>query len=116
LRIVDLTGIRVGHEEYTRANRSFGLTTLRARHVRVRGTEVEMRYRGKSGIQRCLRFRDARLARLIEECRALRGRQLFYNRDESGQQRGVRAEQLNAYLRELTAPHYSKTSALGRLP
>ncbi|HET8937788.1 MAG TPA: DNA topoisomerase IB [Polyangiales bacterium] len=107
LRIVDLTGIRVGHEEYTRANNSFGLTTLRSHHVRVRGAEVELRYRGKSGVQRNVRFRDARIARLISECRALGGRQLFYYCDEAGQQRSVRAEQLNAYLRELTAPHYS---------
>lgn len=107
LRIVDLTGIRVGHEEYARTNNSFGLTTLRARHVRVRGAEVELRYRGKSGVHRQVRFRDVRIARLISECRALRGRQLFCYRDEAGKQRSVRAEQLNAYLRELTAPHYS---------
>lgn len=107
LRIVDLTGIRVGNEEYARTNNSFGLTTLRARHVRVSGSHVELRFRGKSGIQRKLRFRDARVARLIAECRALRGSQLFHYRDEAGVQRRIRSEQLNAYLRELTAPHYS---------
>jgi DNA topoisomerase I len=107
LRIVDLTGIRVGNEEYAKANNSFGLTTLRPRHVRVRGHEVELRFRGKSGIKRELRLRDARLAKLIADCLALRGRQLFYYRDENGEKRSVRADHLNAYLRELTSPRYS---------
>jgi DNA topoisomerase-1 len=107
LRIVDLTGLRVGNEEYARANNSFGLTTLRARHARVHGDEVELRFRGKSGVQRCVRFRDKRLAKLIADCRALRGRQLFYYRDAAGQPCAVRSEHLNAYLRELTEPRYS---------
>ena len=107
LRIIDLTGIRVGNEEYARANSSYGLTTLRARHVRVRGREIELSFRGKSGVARRVRFRDARLARLIVACRALRGRQLFQYLDEGGRPRAVRSEHLNAYLRALTAPRYS---------
>jgi DNA topoisomerase-1 len=107
LRIVDLTGLRVGNEEYARANNSFGLTTLRARHAHVHGDEVELRFRGKSGVQRCVRFRDKRIAKLISDCRALRGRQLFYYRDAAGSLCAVRADHLNAYLRALTAPHYS---------
>jgi DNA topoisomerase-1 len=107
LRIVDLTGIRVGHEEYARANSSYGLTTLRVRHARVRGQEVELRFRGKSGVARCVRFRDARLAQFVAACRALRGRQLFHYLDEQGRPRRVTADHLNAYLRSLTAPRYS---------
>lgn len=107
LRIVDLTGLRVGNEEYARANNSFGLTTLRARHAKVQGEHVELRFRGKSGVQRCVRFRDKRIAKLISDCRALRGRQLFYFRDASGSLCAVRSDHLNAYLRALTAPHYS---------
>jgi DNA topoisomerase I len=107
LRIVDLTGLRVGNEEYARSNNSFGLTTLRARHARVRGNEVELRFRGKSGVQRCVRFRDARIAKLISDCRALRGRQLFYYHDEDGARCAVRSDHLNTYLRGLTEPRYS---------
>ena len=107
LRIVDLTGLRVGNEEYARTNNSFGLTTLRARHARVQGDEVELRFRGKSGVQRCVRFRDKRIAKLITDCRALRGRQLFYYRDAAGQLCAVRSDHLNAYLRDLTEPRYS---------
>jgi len=91
LRMVDLTAIRVGHEEYSRANDSFGLTTLRARHARVRGHWVELKFRGKSGVMRHTVIRDARLAKLIAASRALRGKQLFQYLDESGIPRPVRA-------------------------
>jgi DNA topoisomerase-1 len=107
LRIVDLTAIRVGHEEYTRDNDSFGLTTLRKRHAKVRGNEVELKFRGKSGIMREVRFRDARLAKIISACRALRGPQLFQYVDEAGKPRPIHADHLNAYLRTITAERFS---------
>lgn len=107
LRIVDLTAIRVGHEEYSRANDSFGLTTLRLRHARVSGDQVEFKFRGKSGIERHAIIRDARIAKLVAACRALRGKQLFQYVDEQGIAHPVRAEDLNAYLQSLTAAHYS---------
>lgn len=71
LCIVDLTAVRVGNEEYARQNDSFGLTTLRKRHARVRGGQVELRFRGKSGIQRHVAFADNTLAQVVAECRAL---------------------------------------------
>jgi DNA topoisomerase-1 len=107
LRMVDLTAIRVGNEEYSRANDSFGLTTLRVRHARVRGSEVELKFRGKSGIKRHVAFKDSRLAKLVAACRSMRGKQLFQYLDENGRPRPVRAEDLNAYLRSLTAVRYS---------
>jgi DNA topoisomerase-1 len=107
LRMVDLTAIRVGHEEYSRTNDSFGLTTLRVRHARVRGAEVELKFRGKSGIKRHVVFKDSRLAKLVAACRNMRGKQLFQYLDETGKPRPVRAEDLNAYLRSLTAVRYS---------
>lgn len=107
LRIVDITAMRVGNEEYARQNASFGLTTLRCRHARLRGPQVELRFRGKSGIWRDVRFRNARLARIIRDCKALRGRQLFHYLDESGTPHPVHAKHLNAYLRSLTAVKYS---------
>jgi DNA topoisomerase-1 len=107
LRMVDLTAIRVGNEEYSRTNDSYGLTTLRVRHARVRGDEVELNYRGKSGVKRRLVFRDARMAQLIAGCRELRGKQLFQFIDEAGEARPIRAGDLNAYLQSLTAAKYS---------
>jgi DNA topoisomerase-1 len=107
LCIVDLTAIRVGHEEYARDNDSFGLTTLRTRHARVRGSHVELRFRGKSGIARKLEFDDAALATVVAACRALGGPQLFQYRDEKGRTRKVDANQLNAHLRSLVGAKYS---------
>ncbi|HEX4352283.1 MAG TPA: DNA topoisomerase IB, partial [Polyangiales bacterium] len=107
LRIVDLTAIRVGHEEYTRDNDSFGLTTLRRRHARVRGATVELRFRGKSGIQRTITFRDPTLARVIAECHALGGPRLFQYRDAFGAIRAIDATQLNGYLQSLIGKQFS---------
>jgi DNA topoisomerase-1 len=107
LRMVDLTAIRVGNEEYSRTNDSYGLTTLRVRHARVRGHDVELNYRGKSGVRRRVVFRDARMAKLIADCRALRGKQLFQFIDESGAPRPLHAGDLNAYLQSLTAAKYT---------
>ena len=105
--MVDLTAIRVGNEEYSRTNDSYGLTTLRVRHARIRGQEIELNYRGKSGVRRRVVFRDARLAKLIAACRELRGKQLFQFVDEAGVVRPIRAGDLNAYLQSLTAAKYS---------
>jgi DNA topoisomerase I len=107
LCIVDLTAIRIGNEEYTRDNASFGLTTLRTRHARVRGSQVELRFRGKSGVPRLLRFADPKLAKVVASCRALRGPHLFQYRDERGRKRNVDSAQLNQYLRTLVGPKYS---------
>jgi DNA topoisomerase-1 len=107
LRIVDLTGIRVGNEEYTRHNTSYGLTTLRREHARVRGSLVEFRFRGKSGVRRQVTFRDARLARLVRNCKDLHGSQLFHFLDDRGTRHAVHASHLNTFLRSLTAAKYS---------
>ena len=107
LCIADITAIRVGHEEYARENASFGLTTLRKRHVQVRGPRVELRFRGKSGISRNLVFVDRQLAMVVAQCRAMTGNKLFKYRDADGELRMVSAHHLNAYLRELIGEQFS---------
>jgi DNA topoisomerase-1 len=107
LCVVDRTAIRVGNEEYTRDNASFGLTTLRTRHARVRGSRVELRFRGKSGVARRLNFQDPALARVVAGCRALGGPHLFQYRDERGRKHNVDSAQLNRYLRTLVGPMFS---------
>jgi DNA topoisomerase-1 len=107
LCIVDSTAIRVGHEEYARDNASFGLTTLRKRHVRVSGSRVELRFRGKSGVARSLDFDDAAIAKVVARCRMLAGPQLFQYRDARGKTCRVTADHLNAYLRALVGPRHS---------
>ncbi len=104
VRLLDLTRLRVGNEEYRRDNRSFGLTTLLGRHARVDGAEVRFRFRGKSGVVQEARISDRRIARLVRRCQELPGQELFEYLDDEGLVRQVRSDDVNAYLREAGGP------------
>jgi len=105
--LLEQTLIRVGNEDYARTNHSFGLTTLRNHHVRVRGPELRFLFRGKSGKQWSLALRDRRVARVIRSCQELPGQHLFEYRDAEGVVRTVSSSDVNAYLREITAKEIS---------
>jgi DNA topoisomerase I len=100
VRLLEMTLIRVGNDEYARLNRSFGLTTLRDRHARIDGTSVRFRFRGKSGQTHEVDLRDRRLAALIRRCQELPGQELFQYLDEDGEVRDIASDDVNAYLRE----------------
>jgi DNA topoisomerase I len=100
VRLLELTLIRVGNDEYARLNRSFGLTTLKDRHARVTGSSIRFRFRGKSGRQHEVGLRDRRLAGVVRRCQDLPGQELFQYLDEEGQPRDVASDDVNAYLRE----------------
>src|SRR5579883_1702562 len=85
VRLLETTKIRVGNEEYAKANHSFGLTTLRGRHVDVTGATMHFHFRGKSGKVHRIDFKDRRLARIIQRCQELPGQDLFEYLDENGQ-------------------------------
>lgn len=99
--LLEKTLIRVGNAEYARTNRSFGLTTLGRRHVRVEGGELRFRFRGKSGRQWNLRLHDRRVARIVRQCQELPGQHLFEYEDGEGHIRAVSSEDVNVYLREI---------------
>ena len=101
--LLESTYLRVGNREYARTNRSYGLTTLQDRHVRVAGDRVHFSFRGKSGISREVTLEDGRLARLIRQCRDIPGRHLFQYVDETGTRRPVHAGALNAYIADVAA-------------
>jgi DNA topoisomerase-1 len=100
VQLLQKTMIRVGNEEYARENRSFGLTTLRNRHVRVRGSEIRFFFRGKSGKEHELSLRDRRLAAVVRRCEELPGQHLFQYLDEDGQRRSIDSSDVNEYIRE----------------
>lgn len=100
VRLLELTLIRVGNDEYARLNRSFGLTTLRDRHASVRGSTVRFRFRGKSGREHEVDVRDRRLARVVRRCQELPGQELFQYLDGDGTVRDVTSDDVNAYLRD----------------
>src|ERR1044072_1245870 len=89
VRLLERTFVRVGNEEYARENGSFGLTTLRNRHVRVAGDRVRLRFRGKSGKEHSIELADERLARIVRRCRDLPGYELFQYFDEQGERRAI---------------------------
>src|SRR5205085_8402406 len=89
-------------DEYRKSNKSFGLTTLRRRHVAVVGSELRFEFRGKSGIQHAVSVTDKRIARIIQRCQELRGEELFKYLDDDGRRQEVDAEDVNAYLQGIT--------------
>jgi DNA topoisomerase-1 len=105
--LLDATGIRVGNEEYATANHSYGLTTLRARHVTFAGSTVKLHFRGKTGKEHRISLDDARLARIIKRSRDLPGEDLFEYRDEEGVVHGIGSDDVNAYLREIAGGDFS---------
>ena len=102
------TLVRIGNPEYARANRSYGLTTLRNRHVAfLRGGRARFRFRGKSGQEQEIVLDDKRLARLVHACRQLPGQALFQYRDDEGELVPVDSGEVNDYLREATGAGFS---------
>jgi DNA topoisomerase-1 len=102
VRILEETFMRVGNVEYARANGSFGLTTLRARHVDVDGARIVFRFRGKSGKDHEVDVRDRRLARVVARLEQLPGQELFRYRDDAGELRTIGSDDVNEYLREVS--------------
>jgi len=100
--LLEQTLIRVGNEDYARSNNSFGLTTLRNRHVKVKGTELRFLFKGKSGKQWSLSLRDRRVAKVVRSCQELPGQHLFGYRGEDGAVHAISSSDVNAYLREIS--------------
>jgi DNA topoisomerase I len=99
VRLLELTLIRVGNDEYARLNRSFGLTTMRDRHATIEGSSIRFRFRGKSGATHDVELRDRRLASLVRRCQDLPGQELFAYVDGEGEVRDVSSDHVNDYLR-----------------
>lgn len=100
VRLLEVTLIRVGNDEYARTNKSFGLTTLRDRHARINSRRVTFKFRGKAGKTHETGFQDRRLARVVKSCQDIPGQRLFQYVDDDGQRRAVESADVNAYLRE----------------
>ncbi|ALJ28145.1 DNA topoisomerase [Stenotrophomonas acidaminiphila] len=106
--VMGRTYARVGNAAYARSNRSYGLTTLRTRHVRLPAKRVaQIRFAGKSGRVHVLHIDDARLVGLIRRCHDLPGKMLFQYLDDDGQVRPVDSGDINAYLRQATGDAFS---------
>jgi len=107
VRLLERTFIRIGNEEYARENKSFGLTTIKNRHVSVRGPHLRFRFRGKSGRQHEVDITDRRIAKIVSKCQDLPGQDLFQYVSDDGEPRNVTSQDVNDYLREITNENFS---------
>ena len=99
--LLETTLIRVGSDEYARDNGSYGLTTLRRRHVAVSGAKLRFEFRGKSGVPHSVAVTDRRIARIVQHCQELPGQELFQYLDDDGRRQSVDAGDINQYIREI---------------
>jgi len=107
VRLLERTFIRIGNEEYARENKSFGLTTLKNCHVKVKGAQVLFRFRGKSGRQHEVDVTDRRVAKVIAECQDLPGQDLFQYVDELGEVQNITSQDVNEYLRQIAGEDFT---------
>jgi DNA topoisomerase-1 len=107
VRLLEESHIRVGNEEYARENESFGLTTLRDKHVDVKGSTVRFHFRGKSGKSHTVDVNDRRLARIVKNCQDIPGQELFQFIDDEGERHSIRSDDVNQYLREVSGEDYT---------
>ena len=107
VRLLETTFIRVGNEEYARANRSFGLTTLKGRHVKIEGAKIVFRFRGKSGKEHQITLANRKLARLVKNCQELPGQDLFQYLDDDGQPQPIDSGDVNEYIRQIAAEDFT---------
>ena len=107
VQLLERTFIRIGNEEYARENKSFGLTTMRNRHVDVTATKLKFTFRGKSGKEHEVDVTDRRLAKIICQLQELPGQEVFQYLNDKGERRKVTSEDVNEYLRDITGEEFT---------
>jgi DNA topoisomerase-1 len=107
VRLLEVTAIRVGNEEYARSNGSFGLATLKNRHVDVTGAKIRFQFRGKSGVQHAIDLQDRRLAKIIKRCQDLPGYELFQYVADDGELNTIDATDVNDYLKQIGGDEFT---------
>jgi DNA topoisomerase-1 len=105
--LLEITLMRIGNEKYPRENDSFGLTTLRTRHLDIAGSHIRFRFRGKSGIEHSITVRDRRIARILRRIVDLPGEELFQYLDEEGERRSIESADVNDYVRAAAGGDFS---------
>lgn len=107
VRLLEVSLIRIGNEEYAKENRSFGLSTMRNRHAQVNGSTIRFAFRGKSGVKHSIKVSDRRLARIVQKCQDLPGQHLFQYLDEEGTPKEIESEDVNAYLESISGQPFT---------
>ncbi|RYF86231.1 MAG: DNA topoisomerase IB, partial [Chitinophagaceae bacterium] len=102
LRLIDTAHIRVGNKAYAKANKSFGLTTLRDRHVKINGSNIKLQFTGKKGVAQDIHLQDRKLAKIVQKCKDIPGQDLFQYFDDEGNRQTIESGDVNNYLREVS--------------
>ncbi|CAM3676267.1 DNA topoisomerase 1B [Pseudomonas reidholzensis] len=105
--LLDSTLIRIGNRQYLRDNKSYGLTTLNTRHVKVEGSTIRFQFRGKRGVEHNVTLRDRRLAALVKRCMELPGQALFQYLDADGERHSIGSSEINLFLQQLTGADFT---------
>jgi DNA topoisomerase-1 len=105
--LLETSFIRVGHDEYAKENDTFGLTTMKGRHVHISGTKLLFQFRGKSGLTHSIELTDRRLAGIVRRCQELPGYELFQYVDEDGTTRAIDSADVNQYIREIAGEDFT---------
>jgi DNA topoisomerase I len=107
VRLMEMTRIRVGNEEYARSNHSYGLTTLQDEHVDIKGSKIQFQFRGKSGVEHDIELADKRLAKIVKRCQDIPGQELFQYVDEAGNYHSIHSGDVNDYLKAISEQHFT---------
>ena len=107
VKLLETTLIRVGNEEYAKTNKHYGLTTMRNRHVKVKGATIEFSFRGKSGVDHTIELENPRMARVVKSCQEIPGQELFQYLNDDGQRHSIDSADVNAYLQEISGQPFT---------
>lgn len=105
--LLENTFIRIGNEQYSKENNSFGLTTMRNRHVKVNGNEIKFQFRGKSGVEHELEVSHPKVSKVIKKCIELPGYEIFQYMDDKGDRHTVDSSDINEFLKDITQDDFS---------
>jgi DNA topoisomerase-1 len=107
VRLLETTLIRVGNDQYAKENKSYGLTTMRDRHVDIEGSTITFSFSGKAGVEHEIDLQDRKLANIVKRCQELPGQHLFQYLDENGDRQAINSSDVNEYLREITGENFT---------
>lgn len=105
--LMEKTGMRIGNEFYEKLYGSFGLTTLKDKHAEIKGSELKFCFRGKKGVEHTVSLKSRKLAKIVQHCRDIPGKELFQYIDENGSRQSIDSGMLNAYIRSLAGQDFT---------
>ncbi len=107
VKLIEITHIRIGNESYSKLYGSFGLTTLKDRHVKLKGPDVKFAFKGKKGVYHEIELHSKKLANMVKKCRDIPGKELFQFYDEEGKHQSIDSGDVNHYLKEITGEDFT---------